>query len=122
MNADRSSASFISKTRIAGRLLGSDAVRSMFTPQAGLDGIEVLQEDGPPTEMRWQQGLLWRIRQDSKGRSYIHHCGSIKGYNACLLLYPEDGLVAANADNANRLGSWPSQALADIFRVAGSTH
>ncbi|MEJ2190662.1 MAG: hypothetical protein P8Y93_14935, partial [Acidobacteriota bacterium] len=63
------------------------------------------------------------IRQDQAGRSYVHHCGTVKGFNACLILYVNEKLVVATADNAASLGLWPGLALADIFRrtAAGAT-
>ena len=97
-----------------GRLMRTETVRTMFTPQ--LDGVLAFEGDNPPTPMRWRQAFLWRIRQDEAGRDYVHHCGSVKGFNACLLIYVDEALVAATADNADSLGLGPGRALADFFR------
>ena len=107
---------------LQGRVLDPATVKLMFTPQLG-DGILYYQGEDPPEPLRWQQAFIWRIRQDQAGRSYVHHCGTVKGFNACLILYVNEKLVVATADNAASLGLWPGLALADIFRrtAAGAT-
>lgn len=99
-----------------GRLLAPETVELMLTPQLG-DDILYFRGDDPAEPLRWQQAVIWRIRQDEAGRDYVHHCGSVKGFNACLILYVDEGLVAATADNADSLGLRPARALADLFRV-----
>lgn len=101
---------------LEGRLLKPATVDQMFTPQ--LEGVLDARGDGPPRPLHFQQLLMWRVRTDEAGREYVNHCGSVKGYNACLVLYPDEELVAANADNADVLGLRPSRRLADIFRQA----
>ncbi|MDX1643483.1 MAG: serine hydrolase domain-containing protein, partial [Thermoanaerobaculia bacterium] len=98
-----------------GRLMRPETVELMFTPQLGND-VLYYRGDDPPEPLRWQQALIWRIRQDEAGRDYVNHCGSVEGFNACLILYVEERLVAATADNADSSGLRPSRALADFFR------
>ncbi|MCB1035956.1 MAG: hypothetical protein KDD47_19195, partial [Acidobacteria bacterium] len=56
------------------------------------------------------------IRRDEAGRPYVHHCGTVKGFNACLLIWVEEKLIVATADNASSFGLEPSRRFADIFR------
>ncbi|HUO87254.1 MAG TPA: serine hydrolase domain-containing protein [Thermoanaerobaculia bacterium] len=98
-----------------GRLMAPATVRRMFAPQLGED-VLVFQGDEPAAPLRWRQALIWRIRTDLAGRDFVHHCGSVKGFNACLVLYVDEGLVVATADNADALGFGPALTLADLFR------
>lgn len=98
-----------------GRLLEPDTVELMLTPQLD-EGVLYYRGNDPPEPLRWQQALMWRIRQDEAGRDYVNHCGSVKGFNACLIVYVDEKLVAATADNADSLGLRPARALADFFR------
>ena len=71
-------------------------------------------EDRAP--LRWQQLLMWRIRVDDEGRPYVNHCGTVAGFNACLIIYREDDLIVAVTDNAWSTGLSTARAFADLFR------
>jgi hypothetical protein len=90
------------------------AFEEMTRPR--LEGVLQYQGDEPAVPLRWEQALLWRIRRDGAGREFLHHCGSVKGFNACLVIYVEEGLIVAMADNADALGFAPALDIADIFR------
>ncbi len=107
-----------------GRLLDPDLVREMFRPQ--LDGTLLWQRDGEPTLPTWEQGLMWRLRKDSNHidtddaeRRFIHHCGTVKGFNACLVNYPDERIVVAVAQNGwdGGFGFVPLVQIADFFRT-----
>ena len=71
--------------------------------------------------MEFRQGLLWRVFTDAAGRTWVNHCGSVKGFNACLANYPAEDLVVAimyNADDVSpgRLGV---EELAKFYFAAG---
>lgn len=102
---------------LQGRILDPATVELMFTPQLG-DDILYYRGDDPPEPLHWKQAFIWRIRQDRAGRDYVHHCGDVKGFNSCLVLYVDENLVVATADNADSFGLWPGLALADFFRAA----
>jgi serine beta-lactamase-like protein LACTB, mitochondrial len=60
--------------------------------------------------MDFRQGLLWRVFTDAAGRTWVNHCGSVKGFNSCLVNYPAQDVVAAimyNADDVSpgRIGA-----------------
>jgi hypothetical protein len=100
-----------------GYLLEQDTLRLMLEPQ--FDTLLRFSEDGSPQAItRWQQALLWRIRQDDAGRGFAYHCGTVKGFNACLVDYVEEDLVVAIANNAEAIGFGPVLAIADFFRQA----
>ncbi len=101
-----------------GRLLNPKTVDLMFTPQ--LKNVLSFEGENPASPLRWDQALMWRIRNDDSGRPYVNHCGSVKGYNACLILYVEEGLVVAVMENGGGAGPAIREALvfADFFREA----
>lgn len=95
----------------SGRLLQPETVEAMFTPQL----VDVrFFEGGDP--LRWEQCLMWRIRTDREGRPYVNHCGTVAGFNACLILYLDEELIVAITDNAWATGLFAAIAFADIFR------
>ena len=55
---------------------------------------------------------------DGDGRLFLKHCGTVAGYNACIVIYPEEDLIAATTDNAEAVGYSVSLRFADIFRKA----
>jgi CubicO group peptidase (beta-lactamase class C family) len=100
----------------AGRLLKPETSTSMYKPQ--LDPVMRYEEKGPPTRAPFRQGLMWTLREDEAGRSFVYHCGSVKAFNACLVNYPAEDLVAAIATNSWQAGGFgPALALADLFRA-----
>jgi CubicO group peptidase (beta-lactamase class C family) len=98
-----------------GRLLKPETSALMFTPQ--LQTVLAFHEKGPPTREAFQQALLWRIRIDDAGREFVHHCGTVQGFNACLVNYAAEDLVVAIASNAQVLGFAPALKVADFFRL-----
>lgn len=98
-----------------GQLLGRESVSQMFEPQ--FDTLLRFSEDGAYSPItRWQQALLWRIRKDDEGRSFAYHCGTVKGFNACLVDYVKEDMVAAIANNAEAIGFIPLLEIVDFFR------
>jgi serine beta-lactamase-like protein LACTB, mitochondrial len=67
------------------QLLKSETVAQMAAPQLENDEFE--------------QGIMWRIFRDAKGRTFLNHCGSVKGFNACVVDYPSEDVVVALAGN-----------------------
>lgn len=103
---------------LSGRLMKPETVAEMFRSQLGEDILDARRD--PPEPLRWEQGLGWRVRKDKAGRDFVNQCGDVKGFNACLIIYVDEGLVAATADNADVLGFRPALVLADLFRRAAS--
>jgi len=97
-----------------GGLLQPKTVAMMYEPQ--MKKVMRYQEGGPPTEETFEQGLMWRMRKDSAGRTFVHHCGTVKGFNACLVNYAGEDLVVAIADNMEALGFRPALEFAEFFR------
>ncbi len=44
-------------------------------------------------------GIGWRIEKDEKNRLFVHHGGSAVGGRSYLLMYPDDGIIIAVANN-----------------------
>jgi len=97
-----------------GRLLGPEAQAEMLRVQ--LDRVLAWRGGDPPTEEKFEMALLWRWRRDEAGRRFLYHCGSVLAFNACLVIYPEEDLVGATADNGGGLGFRPTLELIDLFR------
>ena len=108
-----------------GTLLKPETVELMYTPQ--LDEVIRFYEGGATQRMSWDQCLMWRLLKDDderiesegfrgEGRSFIKHCGTVAGYNACIVIYPEEDLIVATTDNAEAVGFVPSLTFADFFR------
>jgi serine beta-lactamase-like protein LACTB, mitochondrial len=77
------------------RLLKPETIKAMYTPVPGL-----LQfPSNKPVE--FSQGLMWRIFTDEAGRRFVNHCGTVKGFNACVVIYPDHGVVAALLGNGD---------------------
>lgn len=68
-----------------GQLVKPETVTKMLTPQLKTDEFE--------------QGIMWRIFRDANGRTFLNHCGSVKGFNACVVDYPSEDVVVALAGN-----------------------
>ena len=95
-----------------GTLLHSDTVEQMLTPQLGDEFVYF--DDRTP--LRWKQLLLWRTRIDEEGRPYVNTCGTVAGFNACLIIYRDEDLIVAVADNAWSTGLVTARAFANLFR------
>jgi CubicO group peptidase (beta-lactamase class C family) len=68
-----------------GQLLKRETVALMATPRLKTDEFE--------------QGIIWRIFRDANGRTFLNHCGTVKGFNACVVDYPSEDVVVALAGN-----------------------
>lgn len=79
-----------------GALLKPETRKLMYEPIAPVPQHQV---DGPPRPIEFSQGLMWRILNDDAGRTFANHCGTVKGFNACLLIYPAQDLVVAILGN-----------------------
>lgn len=96
-------------------LLRPETRQLMYTPQ--IEGVLDFREGQSPQPRRRGQGLLWELRQDAAGRPVAFHCGSVKGFNACIVNFYEENLVAAIATNSWECCGWSkADSLAAFFR------
>ena len=84
-----------------GRLLRPETLALMWSPH--VDPVLKFNGDGPPiAENRWKLGLIWRIRDDDSGRSFVYSAGTVKGFNAFLLLnYQDEDILVAVLGNGH---------------------
>lgn len=61
---------------------------------------------------------MWPIRQDEKGRDFVHECGTVKGFNSCIVMYVDEDIVVTSADNSEAVGFRPLLKFTEIFRTA----
>jgi CubicO group peptidase (beta-lactamase class C family) len=80
-----------------GRLLKPDTIVSMY--DARLEPVRAYSENGPPYRMDPRRGLIWVVETEN-GRTVVSHGGSVKGFYACLVNYPEENVAAAILYNA----------------------
>lgn len=101
-----------------GGLLKRETVAEMYRSQLGK--IKRFDEKGLPNDLEFEQGLMWRSFKDPAGRTFLNHCGSVKGFNACLVNYPDADLVVALAGNADDVtpGRTPTVNIAQFFLLA----
>ncbi|MDQ2855611.1 MAG: beta-lactamase family protein [Acidobacteriota bacterium] len=99
-----------------GTLLKPETTSQMYRPQ--LKEVLRYQEKGPPTREDFEQGLIWRMQKDKSGRTFVYHCGTVKGFNACLVNYVEEDLIVAIACNEEAIGFRPALEFAEFFRLA----
>ncbi len=101
-----------------GRLLKPETMKAMYTPVPGL-----LQFPSKKP-MEFSQGLMWRIFTDEAGRRFVNHCGTVKGFNACLVIYPDHDVVAALLGNGDPVtpARKATVALAQMFLPSVPTH
>jgi len=93
-----------------GGLLKSETVALMYGP--ALDPVMRFEARQAPQKMDFAQGLLWRVFKDAAGRTFVNHCGTVKGFNACLVNYPAEDLVVALLGNAEALSPGRNEAVA----------
>jgi serine beta-lactamase-like protein LACTB, mitochondrial len=95
-------------------LLQRETLELMYKP---IDPVLRYRKEGPPQETERTQGLLWRSAQDKAGRTYAHHCGTVKGFNACLINYRDRGVVVAIVGNGHPVtpARREAEAFAEIF-------
>lgn len=79
-----------------GALLGPETLKLMYEP---IDPVLQHQENAPPRPAEFSQALMWRVLEDDAGRTFVNHCGTVKGFNACLVNYPDRDLVVAILGN-----------------------
>jgi CubicO group peptidase (beta-lactamase class C family) len=99
-----------------GILLQPETKAAMFSNQ--IPSLPVFVEDAKPAApMRWEQGLLWRLRRDAQGRRVAYECGSVRASNACVVIFIDEDLVAAIATNSWECCGWAAaDKLAALFR------
>ena len=85
------------------RLMTAETLEMMWQPRLD-EKVMQIRGDEPPEPLRWKQSLLWRIRKDEVGRDFAYHCGVVKGFNFCLVIYVDEELIVATADNGGGLG------------------
>lgn len=99
----------------SGALVSPGTHAEMLKPQTA--GLMTFREDGAHQEQRRQHGLLWELRTDDQGRRVAYHCGSISAFNACVVNFYEENLVAAVATNSWECCGWrKADELAGLFR------
>jgi CubicO group peptidase (beta-lactamase class C family) len=97
------------------RLLRRETRAQMLAPQ--INGLQHFNENGAPNAMDFQQALIWRVNKDAEGRTFVYHCGTVKGFNVCLIDYVDDDLTAALMTNSDECCGWKNTlALANVFR------
>ena len=97
------------------RLLRRETRAQMLTPQ--IDGLLHFNEHGEPDALDFRQALLWRVNKDAEGRTFVYHCGTVKGFNVCVVDYVDDDLVAALMTNSDECCGWKKTLeLANYFR------
>lgn len=96
-------------------LLRPETRALMYSAQTA--GRQVFREGAAPEAPRRGQGMLWELRQDSSGRRVAYHCGSVKAFNACIVNFVDEDLVAAIATNSWECCGWSkADSLAAFFR------
>ena len=106
-----------------GRLLRPATVQEMIRPQ--LDGVPEYVPPGQAADgdqKDKQQALMWNVEWDGRafegtgrGRMFVQHGGTVKGFGATLYLDPEaDIAVATCANNYNAPSFEPL--IAELFR------
>jgi len=97
-----------------GKLLDSKARALMWSPQ--LPVVHRFRKGRRPAIERFHQGLLWRLVDRPHGRTFVYMCGTINGFNGCLLDYTKEDLVGAMTVNLEAGGYRPVEGLVAIFR------
>ena len=98
-----------------GILLRPKTRTKMFSDQDR--GLRSFHPGKASTPIGFRQGMLWRLRRDPAGRFVAYGCGSVKAFNACVVDFVEEDLVAAVATNSWECCGWKrADALAALFR------
>ncbi|MFC2164155.1 serine hydrolase domain-containing protein [Acidobacteriota bacterium] len=77
----------------AGALLKEETVAKMYTVQ--IDPVMRFIKDKDPKKADFKQALIWRVDEDSKGRTFIEHGGVVRGTTSWLVNYPDKDVVVA---------------------------
>jgi CubicO group peptidase (beta-lactamase class C family) len=80
-----------------GRVLKPNTVALMY--DAHVQRVMMYEVKGPPRQLDSRRGLIWSVVTEN-GRMIVSHDGSVKGFNACLINYPEEDVAAAIMYNA----------------------
>jgi CubicO group peptidase (beta-lactamase class C family) len=97
----------------AGRLLKKETLTQMWSTQ--IPGV-LEWNRGEPKKGEGEQGLMWRIGNDSAGRRYVSHCGAVQRFHSCLVNYPDRDLVVALLENSYEgVGIKENLAVAEMF-------
>ncbi len=76
-----------------GKLLKPETLARMYAVQ--VDPVMRYNPNGAPQKLPHKQALIWFIRTDAQGRSFISHTGTVKGTRSYFLNYPQYDLVVA---------------------------
>jgi serine beta-lactamase-like protein LACTB, mitochondrial len=80
-----------------GRLLKPETIATMY--DARLEPVRAYSASGAPHRMDPRRGLIWVVEAEN-ARTVVSHSGSVKGFYACLVNYPEQDVAAAILQNA----------------------
>jgi serine beta-lactamase-like protein LACTB, mitochondrial len=81
-----------------GNLLKPETIALMYRP---VDPVLQFRDKEPPLKLDFSQALIWRVFKDDAGRTWVNHCGTVKGFNACLVNYPDQDLAVAIVGNGD---------------------
>jgi len=100
-----------------GALLKPETIALMYKP---VEPRLQFRDKEPPAQLEFSQALIWRIFKDDAGRTFVNHCGSVKGFNGCLVDYPDQDLAVAILSNGDPLapGRNDAVAIAQFFLAA----
>jgi serine beta-lactamase-like protein LACTB, mitochondrial len=96
-----------------GKLLKPNTLALMYKPQ--LNSILEYQEHGQGEKLPFEQALIWEILKDSGGRRILSHSGAVKGFESCLVNYPDQDFVIADMANGRDIGCDELIAVAQFF-------
>lgn len=88
---------------LEGRLLKPETVNLLWTSQKTSDGKDT------------DYGIGWGVSRDAKGRRKVSHSGGAQGGTAYLVLYPDQGLVAAMIVNSDESFTGRTPRIAEMF-------
>jgi serine beta-lactamase-like protein LACTB, mitochondrial len=92
-----------------GNLLKAETIALMY--ERHVDPVMRFEVKSPPQKLDFAQGLLWRVFKDASGRTFVNHCGTVKGFSGCLVNYSDDDVVVALLGNAEALSPGRNEAL-----------
>ncbi|MBL8300646.1 MAG: beta-lactamase family protein [Rhodanobacteraceae bacterium] len=81
-----------------GSIVAPSTWQSMLQPTLLTSGVAAAESD-------YRVALGWRVAQDADGARIAHHAGVTEGARSALLLWPEQGTVAAVLSNASWVSS-----------------
>jgi len=96
-----------------GTLLRASTLALMYQPQLG--SVLRYQEQGRGKKLTFEQGLIWKILKDSGGRRILYHGGDVKGFEACMVNYPDQDFVIADMANGDSIACDELIAVAQFF-------